>query len=207
MNFILNECSLHGQFESVEAFLKSLEANLKCFRLVRSQSDGEIRKIADFYKCKITKDQRLGDLKQFPKSEELLRLMIALDKEMRTEPYWDLSAAHDYGTAYWLDGEDVAATAVAEAAERNEGLLSFDSKRYSDCQLVVKKGEKEHRVISVYRPAYLAHVSGILFNPPHFPSHDIRGIRRFRKLYGLREAEVLTAAKPCCPVRPILQPV
>lgn len=156
MNFILNECSLHGQFESVEAFLKSLEANLKCFRLVRSQSDGEIRKIADFYKCKITKDQRLGDLKQFPKSEELLRLMIALDKEMRTEPYWDLSAAHDYGTEYWLDGEDVAATAVAEAAERNEGLLSFDSKRYSDCQLVVKKGEKEHRVISVYRPAYLA---------------------------------------------------
>lgn len=87
MNFILNECSLRGQFESVEAFLKSLEANLKCFRLVRSQSDGEIRKIADFYKCKITKDQRLGDLKQFPKSEELLRLMIALDKFVEHESW------------------------------------------------------------------------------------------------------------------------
>lgn len=54
MDFILNEKSLYGQFESADDFLKSLEANLQCFRLVRSQREGVIRKIADFYKCKIT---------------------------------------------------------------------------------------------------------------------------------------------------------
>ncbi len=160
MKFILNECSLYGQFESVEAFLKSLTANLQCFRLVRSQSDGEIRKISDFYKCRVTKERTLGDLKPYPKSEELTRLKIALDKEMKTEPYWDLLAVHDYGAEYWLDGEDMAATAVAEAAERGEALLSFDSERYSDCKLAVQRGGREYLVISVYRPAYLAECFG-----------------------------------------------
>ena len=68
MDFILNERSLHGQFRSVDEFLKSLEANLQCFKLVRSQKQGEIRKIADFYKCKITEEVGLGDLRQDRKS-------------------------------------------------------------------------------------------------------------------------------------------
>lgn len=88
MNFILNEKSLHGQFESADEFVESLEANLQCFRLVRSQAEGEIRKIADFYKCKITKELSLGDLKQYPKTDEMRRFRIALDKEMRTQPVY-----------------------------------------------------------------------------------------------------------------------
>lgn len=38
MDFILNEKSLHGQFESVEEFLKSLEAKER-FRLLRIERD------------------------------------------------------------------------------------------------------------------------------------------------------------------------
>lgn len=156
MNFILNEKSLHGQFGSVDEFLKSLGANLQCFRLVRSQDEGEIRKITDLYKCKITEESSLGDLKQYPRSDELSRFRIALDKEMRTEPYWDLAPVHDYGTAYWMGEEDMAATAVAEATARKESLLSFDSPVYSDCRLCIKHNGEEYFVISVYSPAYLA---------------------------------------------------
>ncbi len=156
MNFILNELSLHGQFESVDEFLESLRANLQCFRLVRSQKNGEIRKITDFYKCQVTPEWKLGDLKRYPKSDELTRLRIVLDKEIRTEPYWDLHPVHDYGTAYLLNGVDVSATAVAEAVERKESLLSFDSVFYSDRELLVEQSGEEHRVISVYRPACLA---------------------------------------------------
>ena len=112
MDFILNERSLHGQFRSVDEFLKSLGANLQCFKLVRSQKQGEIRKIADFYKCKITEELGLGELRHYPRSDELSRFRIALDKEMRTEPYWDLEPVHDYGISYWMGEEDMAATAV-----------------------------------------------------------------------------------------------
>ena len=34
MDFILNEKSLHGQFESTEEFLESLSENISCFQLV-----------------------------------------------------------------------------------------------------------------------------------------------------------------------------
>ena len=163
MDFILNEKSLHGQFESTDDFLKSLDANLKCFNLVRSQEDGEIRKIADFYKCKITKKISLGDLKQYPRSDELSRLRIALDKEIRTEPYWDFAPEHNYGMTYWMGEEDMAATAVAEAAARQEPLLSFDSDVYSDRRLCIKCAGEEYSVVSVYHPAYLVeHFGGQL---------------------------------------------
>lgn len=160
MDFILNEKSLHGQFESADEFLKSLEANLQCFRLVRSQAEGEIRKISDFYKCKVTKELSLGDLKQYPRSDELSRFRIALDKEMRTEPYWDLAPAHDYGISYKMGEEDMAATAVAEAVVREESLLSFASATYSDCKLCIRCDGKDFFVISIYRPAYLAECFG-----------------------------------------------
>lgn len=160
MNFILNEKSLYGQFKSTDEFIKSLEANLQCFRLVRSQKDGEIRKIADFYKCKVTAEQSLGDLKQYPKSDELSRLRIALDKEMRTEPFWDSAPVHDYGMPYWLGDEDMAATAVAEAIARKENLLSFDSVIYSDCRLLIRWNGEEHLVFSIYHPSYLVECFG-----------------------------------------------
>lgn len=160
MDFILNERSLHGQFQSVDEFLGSLDANLQCFRLVRSQKDGEIRKIADFYKCQVTDKQKLGDLKQYSGSERLLRLRIALDKEMRTEPYWDLSPEHDYGMPYWMNDEDMSATAVAEAVGRNENLLSFDSETYKDCQLLVKWNGEAFSVASIYSPRYLVECFG-----------------------------------------------
>lgn len=134
MNFILNEKSLHGQFKSVDEFLKSLEPNLQCFRLVRSQEGGVIRKMS--------------------------RLRIALDKEIRTEPYWDFAPEHDYGRSYWMGYEDMSATAVAEAAARQENLLSFDSAVYSDCKLCIKCAEKEYSVISIYHPAYLEECFG-----------------------------------------------
>lgn len=155
MNFILNERSLHGQFESVEDFLKSLSANLKCFGLVCQQAEGKIRKLADFYKCQVTSDIMLGELKQYPRTDELLRMRIAFDKEMKTEPYWDLAPVHNYGIQYWMNGEDVSATALAEAAAREEGLLSFDSKIYKDQKLTIQQNETKHEVISVYHPRYL----------------------------------------------------
>lgn len=137
-----------------------MRANLQCFRLVRSQNNGEIRKIADFYKCQVTAEQKLGDLKQYPKNDELTRLRIALDKEIRTKPHWDWQPAHDYGMSYWMDGVDMAATAVAEAVERKESLLSFDSEIYSDRRLMVEWNGEEHHVVSVYRPSYFVECFG-----------------------------------------------
>lgn len=156
MDFLLNEKSLYGQFRSVEDFLYTLPTNLRCFELIKAQEEGQIWKISDFYKCRITNDTRVGELQQYKMTDALLKLRLVLDQEIRTEPYWDLAPRHDYGDCYWLEGEDVSATAVAEAAERGIGVLSFDSPSYSDRELTIRKGEERFQVYSVYRPRYLA---------------------------------------------------
>ena len=45
MDFILNEKSLHGQFENVETFLKSLKNNIRCFDIIHKKTENRIYKI------------------------------------------------------------------------------------------------------------------------------------------------------------------
>ena len=50
MEFLLNERSLHGQFESTDDFLKSLKPVMNCINIIRAYSDMEIYKIRKCYK-------------------------------------------------------------------------------------------------------------------------------------------------------------
>lgn len=154
MDFLLNEKSLHGQFGSTEEFLKSLSENLSCFQLVSKKMAGRIWKITDFYKCKITGHITIADLKQYPASDELRRFRIALEKVTETTPFWDEAPVHDYGAVFLCEDQDVSATAVAEAAVRDQGLLSFLSPPYADKILDVTAGENTYRVCSVYTARY-----------------------------------------------------
>lgn len=155
MDFLLNEKSLHGQFESTEKFLESLSENVSCFQLVTKKMAGRIWKITDFYKCKITGDITIADLKQFPASDELRRFRIGLEKVTETTPFWDEAPAHDYGAVFLWEEQDVSATAIAEAAVRDQGLLSFFSLPYADKILDVSAGENTYRVSSIYTARYL----------------------------------------------------
>lgn len=155
MDFLLNEKSLHGQFESTEEFLKSLTGNLSCFRLVREKLEGEIWKLTDFYKCRITESITIARLKEYPASDELRRFRIALEKVTETTPFWDEDPVHDYGESFWCSSQDVSATSIAEAAVRGNGLLSFLSEEYIDRRLDVTAGKNEYQVYSIYTPRYL----------------------------------------------------
>ncbi len=114
--------SLKGQFADVEVFLKSLSANTKCFELIHKNGENQIYKIYDFYKCHVTSEEKISDLKKYQYSDELLRFQIQLDQEIHTVPYWDENPRHDMSMRYTWEGKDITATAIAEAAERNVPL-------------------------------------------------------------------------------------
>lgn len=156
----MNEKSLHGQFESVEEFLKSLSENLFCFQLVHEKAAGQIWKITDFYKCKITRDITLADLKKYPASDELRRFRIALEKVTENRPFWDDNPVHNYGEPYWCNGEDVSATAIAEASINESCLLSFLSEHYVDKILQIVHQSEVFCVHSIYTPNYLVQSCG-----------------------------------------------
>lgn len=156
MDFILNEESLKGQFDSITQFLESLSSNTKCFTLIRQNPENNICKISDFYKCYITPGKRILDLKTEPCSDALMRFQMQLDQEIQTVPYWDENPEHDISKAYCWNGKNVSATAIAEAAKRNIPLLSFKSDLFIDCKLDVSLESDKYSVDSVYSPKYLA---------------------------------------------------
>lgn len=160
LDFLLNELSLHGQFPSMEAFVASLKENIHCFQLINNHEKGHIWKTNDVYGCYVTKDKKLGELKQYPKTDELKRLRISFDKEIITKPFWDEAPRHDLGGTYLLDNEDVTATAVAEAVSRDASILSFASERYADRILDVIFEGKSHPVSSSYTACHLVEKFG-----------------------------------------------
>ena len=54
MEFLLNEKSLEGQFDSITSFLMSIKPVIKNIELIH-KSNMPIYKTTDFYNCKITK--------------------------------------------------------------------------------------------------------------------------------------------------------
>ena len=163
MDFILNEESLNGQFDTISSFLESLSSNIRCFTLIHREPENNIYKISDFYKCYITPDKQILDLKSEPCSDELMRFQMLLDEEIHTFPYWDDAPEHDIYQTYYWNGKNVSATAIAEAAKRMAPLLSFRSDSFTDCLLDVSlytENTSAHselfQIASVYSPQYLA---------------------------------------------------
>ena len=149
---------MKGQFTDIESFLKSLCVNTRCFELIHKNGANSIYKIMDFYKCYITSDKRISDLKKYQCSDELLRFQIQLDQEIRTVPYWDENPRHDMSQGYTWEGKDITATAIAEAAERNAPLLSFELDSFIDKKLKVVMNDTEHTIFSIFSPKCLAEI-------------------------------------------------
>lgn len=155
MEFLLNERSLHGQFDNIEEFLTSLRPVVKCMELIRDYSDMRIYKIQNFYECRITTKEKICDLKKHSVSDELMRFQLSLDNEIYEEPHWDKDPIHDVSDVFTWEGEDVTATSLAEAAVTENSLLSFESDKFKDCVLLIENMEREYRVNSIYTPKYL----------------------------------------------------
>ncbi len=155
MQFLLNERSLYGQFRSTQEFLKSLKPVVRCIKMIHDCPELGIYKILNFHECKITKDETLSDLKLCGVPDELLRFKLSLDREVYHEPYWDRLPVHDVSQEFLWEGENVAATSLAEAAVTNNSLLSFQSERFLDRVLILRNQEFTYQVDSIHTPRYL----------------------------------------------------
>lgn len=155
MEFLLNERSLYGQFNSIDDFLKSLKPLVKCIKIIRNFSTMGIYKTYDFHKCKITKDKKICDLNLNGMSDELVRFKLSLDQEIYNEPYWDREPVHDVSQEFLWNNENVTATSLAEAVITKNSLLSFQSENFNDCVLTIVNNKIPYYINSIHTPKYL----------------------------------------------------
>ena len=80
MEFILNEYSLNGQYSSMEEFVGELGNVVGCINIIRKNPVNKISKVKDFYKSKITQQERMCDLKKIiSRDDELKDFQLSLD--------------------------------------------------------------------------------------------------------------------------------
>ena len=80
--------------------------------------------------------------------------------EIYTLPFWDDDPTHDLSVHYMLEDNDITATGIAEAAEKDQSLISFASAQYMDRMLTVYKNANAVIVYSMYTPKYLVEAVG-----------------------------------------------
>lgn len=148
MDFILNDKSLCGQFNSVSSFFDSLKNNVRCFELINDTEGSKIYKTQNFYKNKVTSNIRLCDLNKY-NDDELVYFLIQLDRIVYHAPYWGDDFKQNLNSKYIHGQEDVSCTCIAEAAENNFPLLSFKCDKYTDKKLDVCKDNEKMEMTSL----------------------------------------------------------
>ena len=138
----LNELSLNGQFDSIEEFLDSCIPLIKCLKFIKDNKRN-VYKHSAFFRQHITKDILLNDLRGVC-SDKARRLKSLLLSTTDTPPFWDLDEElkQDLTAVYMLNGNEITATSIAEAAEEDGILLSFLHDKYRDVILPVYKNGK-----------------------------------------------------------------
>lgn len=145
--FLLNEKSLDGQFDSMEAFYKTLPVMSRNLKMLKD-NQVILQKHSSLYQHKITKDVSLFDLQNKkgnvdPTQRDRLNMWKRqIASLMRTPPFWD------------DDSESV--DSVQEAAKRNTDVLSFLHDEYRDRILHISCDDDVYMVRSAVSTEYLA---------------------------------------------------
>lgn len=149
----INECSLEGQYETLEEFISCNEDFLKCLNwLSKHNETWKVYKKNNLYESQITKNNKFYNLRNLKlqtqkDTNDILRKMKILLLRLQDEPpFWNDENVIQSGQYYW-DGQDISGTSIAEAAAQKEQLLSFYNESYCDIQMNIKNMDD---IISIY---------------------------------------------------------
>ena len=166
MEFILNECSLIGQYSSMKEFVEELGNVVGCINIIRKNPVNTISKVTNFYEFKITQKEYMYDLKKLISNDDsLISFQLTLDKEVYDRPHWDDECLQNLESSYWWNEQEISATGMAEAAASSSQLLSFNCKGLVDekieIQEIPQKGRKKlFNVQSIFSVKYLIETYG-----------------------------------------------
>ena len=150
MEVLINELSLHGQFNDEDHFE---EYGLIPFAAVLKElknNNAAVFKTYDLYSYNITTTlsmhnyltahtSRLSDLTK--------RLKSLLTAFVLDEPYWENTQKHSSESNYLLETENVVGFSLAEACARDKVVMSFKSEDFKENKILIKIDNSEEIVL------------------------------------------------------------
>lgn len=141
MEYVLNELSLCGQFESASQFAKEgMTPLIGVLKTLFEFGVSDILKKSSFYENNVTIDKKLYQITGSRMSLPLLAVCSYLSR-MQGEPYWDTNPRQDVSKRYLLkkdgfDGGieeiDITRSGVAEVYARQGCLISYRNDGYDE---------------------------------------------------------------------------
>lgn len=139
---IINELSLNGQFLDKQDFWTNGVPPF-CRVIKNAKSLGIMYyKQTQFYNSRATPNETLSSLlySKDPLFKDVAtKYKSILSNAINDEPYWDLAPQQDKRARYFLEGNDVSGSSIAEAVARTGCLLSFIRSSYVNDTIIVQK--------------------------------------------------------------------
>lgn len=150
MEVLINELSLHGQFENENHFE---EEGLIPFAGVLKElknNNATVFKTYDLYSYNITTTLSMYDYltaQTSRLSDVTKRLKSLLTAFVLDEPYWENTQKHSSEGTYMLDEENIVGFSLAEACERDKVVMSFNSDDFKQSKILIHKDNTEEIVL------------------------------------------------------------
>lgn len=160
MDFIINECSLHGQYQNCNEFSDSGVASLNTvLSALRRLNVSVLLKKSTLYNRRVTEFDSYHDVVfgRMSRLNDRIRKMKGLLASLMSEPFWDDAPKQNTLLHYYalLCGEktDVTSTSIAEAQARKACLVSFIPSDFQETPINVQIEDeaKEYDVYNIWQ--------------------------------------------------------
>ncbi|MBC5834313.1 hypothetical protein G6N05_07995 [Flavobacterium sp. F372] len=159
MEILINELSLHGQFNNIEEFINtSLNKFVKIYSLLEKQNIYPLKNY-NFYNLNITQNQTFNFLLTLKDingvSDEVRKFKMIADKCIN-EPYWENNLKHNPNDIFTWKNEVVSNTSLAEAYIRDSSLVSFIPSPFDINSIEIINNDISKNVLNFYDDLELA---------------------------------------------------
>lgn len=150
MEVLINELSLHGQFENENHFVDAgAMPFVSVFKELNNSRDNVYKKY-DLYSYNITSEITLHEFLTSQKSrisDATRRLKSILSGFILDEPYWESDQKHSLDSIYLLGKDTIVGFSLAEACERDKTIISFNSEKFNNKKVIVNKDNSEEIIL------------------------------------------------------------
>lgn len=146
MEVLINELSLHGQYQSENHFAETgVLSFVSVIKELNNERDKVFRKY-DLYNYNITSECTLYDFLKSGTariSDATRKAKSILTGFVLNEPYWEDSQKHSLDSSYVLNNKNVVTSSLAEACERDRVIISFKSDKFNTNAIEINKDDSE----------------------------------------------------------------
>lgn len=149
MEFLLNDYSFDGQFNSIDDFCDWFCLELRGIFDYIIDKQITLYKKSDFYSRKITKNNSFADILRQSNDPVITKIKMYISQMAYQDPYWDFDPKTDLLAEYDCPMKNDLPNCFSEAIERDKIIISSSHSDYSDDVIQYHKNNVDGTLVNI----------------------------------------------------------